>query len=130
VVTGSWLYQGTERPTGGGGDETGGVLEDLFASRWLLSLALGVVPRVKQPAIGRSRDPVDSSSGDRARLGRHQNHIFVISSFDLRKWAFRGLMLDHWVEVMSELGVPRISMDATAALNKIEISVLKLFPEV
>jgi hypothetical protein len=45
-----------------------------------------------------------------------------------RKWAFRGLMLDTWVSVMTELGVP--PSDATAAISAIELTVLKSFPAI
>ena len=47
---------------------------------------------------------------------------------DLRKWAFRGLMLGHWTRTMGELGVPGV--DARSALNKIELAVLHSFPGV
>jgi hypothetical protein len=47
---------------------------------------------------------------------------------NLRKWAFRGLMLDHWVEILADLGVPALSV--TAALNAIERTIMQSFPAI
>ena len=47
---------------------------------------------------------------------------------NLRKWSYRGLMLDHWTILHGELGVPRKA--SIAALHQVESEVLKSLPAV
>jgi hypothetical protein len=47
---------------------------------------------------------------------------------NLRKWAFRGLMLDHWKTLLGTMGVPAAS--AVAALDKIETAVYQSVPAI
>jgi hypothetical protein len=45
---------------------------------------------------------------------------------NLRKWSFRGIMLDHWVTALTELGCS--PADAKAALTEVEIAIMKTVP--
>jgi hypothetical protein len=47
---------------------------------------------------------------------------------NLRRWSFRGLMLDHWATLLAEMGVSRRA--STAALDQLEKEVLRSLPSV
>ena len=47
---------------------------------------------------------------------------------NLRKWAFRGVMLNHWSVTMVELGCT--PADAQAALAELEVTIIKTVPDI
>jgi hypothetical protein len=72
------------------------------------------------PDIAERAEQIQTTLAWDATQGPHRDN--------LRKWSYRGLMLDHWTILLGELGVPRKA--SIAALHQVESEVLKSLPAV